>query len=82
MDACVKNIEDESWRTFKSEATRHGLKLGEFFSKVVSEHENRCHTNNWRALLHGKKKLKGVLTRDDFTKLRNEFRRGVRMRVP
>ena len=38
MDVCIKNVDEESWRIFKAEAAMHGMKLGEFFSKLVREY--------------------------------------------
>jgi hypothetical protein len=81
MDVCIKNIEDESWRNFKSESIKHGLKLGDFFSKLVFEHQKRCNESNWDKTLHGKKVLKGILSREDMAKIRTEFRENFKMRV-
>ncbi len=80
MDVCIKNIGDESWRSFKSESVKHGLKLGDFFSKLVFEHKKKCNESNWDKALHGKKVLKGVLSREDMTKIRAEFRENFKMR--
>ncbi|MDO8741284.1 MAG: hypothetical protein Q7J54_06970 [Candidatus Woesearchaeota archaeon] len=57
MDVCIKNINDEDWLAFKSESAKHGMKMGEFFSKMVDEHKDMCNKSNWKNLLHGEKTL-------------------------
>lgn len=79
MDVCIKNINEEEWRTFKSESIKHGLKIGDFFNKLVAEHEASCKTN-WDEVLSGEKTCKGILTREDMKKIRAEFRKGFTMR--
>ncbi|MEK6950868.1 MAG: hypothetical protein AABX13_04060 [Nanoarchaeota archaeon] len=64
MDVCIKNINDEGWRTFKSESIRHGLKTGEFFNRLVEEHEVHCSNANWKKALYGEKTCKGILSAD------------------
>jgi hypothetical protein len=80
MDVCIKNIEEEDWRIFKSESIRHGLKVGDFFGKIIEEHESACSGSNWDNVLKGEKTCKGLLTRNDFKKLRSEFRKNFGMR--
>ncbi|MBI4981288.1 hypothetical protein HZC30_07085 [Candidatus Woesearchaeota archaeon] len=36
--------------------------------------------SNWKRILYGKKTCKGMLTQEDFTKLRTEFRKNFSMR--
>lgn len=80
MDVCIKNIPLEEWRLFKSESVKHGLKIGDFFTKLVKEHELKCNESNWDAVLHGEKTCKGMLTRADFVKIRADFRKNFSMR--
>ena len=80
MDVCIKNIGDESWRSFKSESVKHGLKLGVFFSKLVFEHQEKCNGSNWDKAPHGKKVLKGLLSKKDIVKIQTEFRENFKMR--
>lgn len=81
MDVCIKNINDDDWRNFKSESVKHGLKLGDFFNKLVKEHHSRCKESNWENILYGKKKLKKVLMKEDAKKIRSEFRENFNMRM-
>ncbi|MFH1828311.1 MAG: hypothetical protein ABH824_03545 [Nanoarchaeota archaeon] len=81
MDVCIKNINDDDWRNFKSESVKHGLKLGDFFNKLVKEHHLRCKESNWENILYGKKKLKKVLMKEDAKKIRSEFRENFNMRM-
>ena len=80
MDVCIKNIDEENWRMFKSESIKHGLKVGEFFNKIVKEHNKSC-CNNWNSVLNGEKKLKGILSKDDLKEIRTRFRKSVKMRT-
>lgn len=80
MDVCIKNIGEDYWRSFKSESVKHGLKMGDFFNKLIVEHQKKCENSNWDKVLYGKKVLKGVLTREDFISIKKEFREGFRMR--
>lgn len=66
MDVCIKNINDEDWRTFKAESAKHGMKIGEFFSELVEEHTERCSELSWNELLYGKK----TLTEEDAKNIR------------
>ncbi len=80
MDVCIKNINEEEWRVFKSESIRHGVKIGDFFAKVIKEHHSKCQGSNWEKVLYGEKKLKRLLTQVDSTALREGFRKGFQMR--
>lgn len=80
MDVCIKNINEEDWRTFKSESIRHGLKIGDFFNKLVEEHEAKCKTN-WNDVLFGEKACKGILTREEMKKIGSEFRKDFTMQT-
>lgn len=54
--------------------------MGEFFNKVVREHETSCRQSNWDRILYGEKTCKGILTREDMKNLRSEFRKGFSLR--
>ncbi len=77
MDVCIKNINDESWRFFKAESARNGIKMGQLFDSLVKEHirNKKTKIGNAREILFGKKTLKGVLTRKEFKDTRKEFRK-------
>ena len=81
MDVCIKNVDDSAWRTFKAESARNGIKTGEFFTKIVKEHESKCMGNAYR-ILNGKKPLKNILKTIDYNKIREGFRKDFKMRVP
>ena len=81
MDVCIKNIDEEDWRLFKTESAKHGLKLGELFNDLVKEHTSKCTGDNWDKILYGKKPLKGLLTRKEGDKIRAEFRKGFVLRI-
>ena len=74
MDVCIKNIDEENWRFFKSESAKHGVKTGEFFNKLVHEHQLKCKESNWEKVLYGKKPLKGLVTQEDLREIRKDFR--------
>jgi len=81
MDVCIKNIDEENWRLFKEESAKHGLKLGDLFDNIITEHAHKCTGTNWDKILYGKKPLKGLLTREEGTKIRSEFRKGFSLRI-
>ena len=75
MDVCIKNINDESWRMFKSESVKHDMRVGEFFSILVEEHKERCNKSTLKDLLFSKK----TLTEKDAKNIKEsmrEFRKG------
>ncbi len=79
MDVCIKNINGESWRTFKAESAKHSMKMGEFFSELVEEHKERCNKSTLKDLLFSKK----TLTEEDAKNIREsmrEFRKGFKSR--
>jgi len=80
MDVCMKDIDESDWRFFKSESAKHGVKVGEFFNALIGEHKERCKNSNWKSILFGKKTLKGIVEREDFKPIRNEFRERFMMR--
>lgn len=79
LTTCIKNIEEDSWRLFKSEAAKHDMQLGDFFSKVVEDHTTRERGNNWDIILNKKR----TLTKNQVKGLKKytkEFRRGFKFR--
>jgi len=80
MDACIKGVDESAWRTFKVESTKNGLRMGEMFNKIVDEHAAKSRKGNARRILFRKKVLKGLVTREDFKKIRADFRKNFKMR--
>ncbi|MDO8642016.1 MAG: hypothetical protein Q7R76_00290 [Candidatus Woesearchaeota archaeon] len=80
MDACIKNINDEEWREFKSESARHGMKMGDFFTKLVADHRQQCTKGNAKEILFGEKPLKDLLKDVDYKKIRGHFKKTFKMR--
>ncbi|NQV91634.1 hypothetical protein HQ489_04115 [Candidatus Woesearchaeota archaeon] len=80
MDVCIKNINEENWRYFKSESSKHNVTMGELFNKIVGEHKESCNNSNIKEILFGEKTLKGFVTRDEFKKNREFFRKNFRMK--
>lgn len=70
MDVCIKNINDDDWWAFKSESAKHGMKMGEFFSKIVDEHQEMCSKFTMKDLLAGKK----TLTNEDAGNIRKAMK--------
>jgi len=55
MEKLVKGISRESWKEFRSEAAKHGYKVGEFFSYLVEEHTKMEEkSRNWDSLFKRK----------------------------
>lgn len=80
MDICIKNVNSEEWSEFKSESAIHGMKAGEFLSKLVKEHKERCRESNWNRVLHGKKTLKHLISEKEMAKSRKLFREDFKLR--
>lgn len=80
MDVCIKNIADDDWITFKTESAKHGVRMGDFFSRLVEEHEEKCTESNWDKVLFGEKICKGMVTSEEGKKVRELFRKGFSMR--
>lgn len=38
MEKLVKGVKPEGWKAFRSEAAKHGLRVGEFLDYLVEEH--------------------------------------------
>ena len=81
MDVCIKNIGEQEWSMFRAETIKHKLKTGEFFNKVIQEHLAHCSNNNWDKILHGEKRIKNLVSKDDLPKIRAEFRERLKMRI-
>ncbi|MBI2565365.1 hypothetical protein HYV79_05295 [Candidatus Woesearchaeota archaeon] len=41
MNKLVKNVDVESWRELKLEASKHNMNLGKFLSFLVKEHKQK-----------------------------------------
>jgi SET domain-containing protein len=80
MDVSIKDINEHEWRTFKAESIKHGLKVGEFFNKIVQEHDEKCNEGNWDKVLFGEKTIKGILTQKDVKEIRAASRKSFSMR--
>ncbi len=80
MDVCIKNIDDDDWTTFKTESTKHGVRMGDFFNQLVEEHEKRCLGSNWDKVLFGEKICRGIVTSAEGKKIRELFRKRFSMR--
>ncbi len=81
MDACIKNISEDKWRYFKAESAKQGMKMGEFFDKIIQEHKNNNEKGNAYEILCGPKPLKGMLNDVDWKKIRKEFNTNVSKRL-
>ena len=71
MNISIKNVREEDWRTLKSEAAKHDLKIAEFLNKVLEEHKKReVKRGNWDEIMYGKR----VLTENDAKKLKEAMK--------
>ncbi len=43
MERLLKGVSEKSWRDFKGEAAKHGMKMGEFLGYLVDEHKKTEH---------------------------------------
>ena len=59
MTIVIKNVSPENWNLFKAEAARHGVRHGEFFSRLVKEHleGEKSGTDAWDKILNRKPRL-------------------------
>lgn len=80
MDVCIKNINDEDWLDFKAESVKHGIKIGQFFSTLVQEHEEACKESNWESVLHGEKTCADILSKEEGKILRSLSRKNFGLR--
>ncbi len=51
----MRNINEEDWAYFKTEAAKSGLSLGSFFSVVLKTHKEVKAADPWKEILHGKR---------------------------
>ncbi len=79
MDVCIKNIDDDDWATFKAESAKHGVRMGDLFSKLIEDHEAKCTESNWNKVLFGEKTCKGLISSEEGRKVREFFRKGFLM---
>lgn len=50
--ALLRNVREEDWGLFKSEAAVHRMKMPEFFSYVLKEHVGKAHAvSRWKEIL-------------------------------
>ena len=74
----LKNILEEDWAWFKSEAAIHDMKMAEFFSYIVREHTKKGHAKErWTRILSwrsGRSKTELNKLETTLNKLRHSFR--------
>jgi len=51
MDRLIKGIDMESWKAFRAEAAKHGLKAGEFLDYLIEEHMKMGGKGDWERVL-------------------------------
>lgn len=78
METCIRNIKEEDWKDFKSEAAKKGMPLGDFFSELLREHK-KASKDPWNKILKGKRTL-NKKTLDKIKAVHEEFRRDFRFR--
>lgn len=82
MVVVIKDIPQEKWRVFKSEAARSGVKLGIFFGKMLDEYikNKKSGDFSWNKILNDKP----FLTEKEANVIRNasnELRKNFKMRI-
>lgn len=80
MDVCIKGVDKDVWRDLKVEAAKYELPLGRFIGKVIKDYKMKGKKGNIKDILYGEKPLKGILSRDDYKKIRESFRRNLKLR--
>ena len=53
MDVCIKNVDENAWRTFKSEAVKKNVKVGTMFNLLIKNKSSE--NSNLGNILYGKK---------------------------
>ena len=81
MAIVIKNVPEDKWRIFKSEAARHGEKHSEFFSTLIDEHmQNEAKAKDtWDFILNGKPSIsqkEAAVMRNASRALRRSFKMG------
>lgn len=75
LTTSIKKVDGETWRLFKVEAAKHGMQLGEFFSRIVNDHKDHEIESNWDAILTGKSILSKKQA-EGIKKQAKQFRKG------
>ena len=57
MNKLVKDVNPKSWHEIKMEATKHGMKIGEFLSFLIKEYKKREKKSAWHYIFNAKKRL-------------------------
>ena len=70
MDRLIKDIDTESWKAFRAEAAKHGLKAGEFLDYLIEEHVKTEKKSNWERVLS----KEASLTEREAAKIRESIR--------
>ena len=60
----IKDIDENTWTTFKSYAAKNNIKLGNFFKTLVEEHKMNTE-KFWEEILFGEK----IITENNFSLL-------------
>ena len=73
----LKGVRKEVWQEFKSDSAKHGMRMGNFFEKIVQEHhaQEGQIKKSWDHILRGKP----TLTKKEAEELKSafqEFRKG------
>ena len=72
----LKNVRKEVWQRFKSESARQGLKMGEFFERLVEKHAHaEIKSAVWEKIFRGKPLLSEAEARELRSAI-GKFRRG------
>jgi len=68
MEKLIKGVKPKNWSEFKIEASKHGMKVGEFLGYLVEEHKSiEKARNGWD---HAFSKREKILTDADAEKMR------------
>ena len=65
----IKDVDDATWSSFKSLAAKHKLKMGTFFSTIVSTYEKSA-KDAWNGILE----KKAILTPQEAEELEKTIR--------
>ncbi|MEK6960540.1 MAG: hypothetical protein AABX47_05170 [Nanoarchaeota archaeon] len=68
----LKNVSEDAWLRFKSESARRGLKMGEFFERLLDEHSQsgRGSRAAWDRVLKGRP----LLTDEDSKEMKKRMK--------
>lgn len=76
MAIVIKNVPEDKWRIFKSEAARRGMNLGEYFGELIDEHLKKEERTDIDKILCGKPTLtekEANIMRKASSKIRKNF---------